>query len=81
MPLLGETDQVRLLSCVDEIRSVIGETISEKRIIETILKNNFDCTASLDEILNDTTTAAASSSRIPSAGAQQPAIEKGNFYN
>lgn len=81
MPVLSETDQARLLSCVDEIRSVIGETISEKRIFDTILRNNFDCTASLDEILNDTTTASSSSSRKPTAAIQPPkdAIEKGNF--
>lgn len=85
MPALGESEQARLLSCIDEIRSVIGETISERRIVDTVLKNNFDCTQSLDEILNDTTAATNIASGSKKLGASSIAekvdIEKGKWEN
>lgn len=59
MPNLNETDQVLLESCMDEIRSVVGETVSEKHLVETIMKHKFDCSKALDEILNSTSTSAA----------------------
>lgn len=83
MPALGENEQARLSSCIDEIRSVIGETISERRIIDIVLKNNFNCTQSLDEILNDTTAAtniASGSKKLISGSiANKVDIEKGKF--
>lgn len=66
MPNLNETDQVLLESCMDEIRNVVGDTVSEKQLVETIMKHKFDCAKALDVILNNSTetsaTAAATSS-------------------
>lgn len=54
-PVLNDVDTARLLSCIDEIRNVVGESVSEKQLVETILKNDFDVTKSLDAVLNATT--------------------------
>lgn len=51
-PALSELEEVRLQSCLDEIRNVIGDTIPENIIIETILKNSFDLSKSLDAVLS-----------------------------
>lgn len=54
MPVLNDEDSAKLHSCMDEIRNVVGESVSEKQLVETIMKFNFDCTKSLDAILNAT---------------------------
>ncbi|KAI9588173.1 hypothetical protein GQX74_004019 [Glossina fuscipes] len=53
MPVLNEIEQARLTSCMDEVRSVVGDTISERRLVETCLKFGYDINKVLDEILND----------------------------
>lgn len=87
MPVLNETDQVLLESCMDEIRNVVGDTISERQLVETIMKHNFDYAKSLDVILNNaeaSTTAAAdttsSAAKITTATTTQSAqpMETGN---
>lgn len=69
MPNLNENDQVLLESCMDEIRSVVGESISERQLVETIMKHKFDCAKALDAILNNTsetpTTSTAQSAAVP----------------
>lgn len=62
MPDLNESEQVLLDSCMDEIRSIVGENTSERQLVETIMKHKFDCPKALDEILNSsssTSTATA----------------------
>lgn len=54
MPPLSDDDRAKLQSCIEEIRNVIGEApVSERQLVETVLKHNFDFAKSLDEILND----------------------------
>lgn len=68
MPVLNESDQVLLASCMDEIRNVVGDSISERQLVETIMQHKFDCAKALDAILNSTSSEAAStsaSSHIP----------------
>lgn len=63
MPDLNETEQVQLESCIDEIRSIVGgENISERQLVETIMKHKFDCTKALDEILNSSSTSRITTS-------------------
>lgn len=66
MPILNETDQVLLESCMDEIRNVVGDTVSERQLVETIMKHNFDCAKALDVILNSTTEASATAATASS---------------
>lgn len=49
---LSEEDEAKLMSCLDELRNVIGDTVSENILIQTVLKHNFNCDKSLDDILN-----------------------------
>ncbi|XP_037933756.1 HBS1-like protein [Teleopsis dalmanni] len=53
MPALNDTDQAKLTSCIDEVRSVVGDSISERRIVETSIRFGYDITKILDEILNN----------------------------
>lgn len=76
MPILNDEDQACLTSCMDEIRDVVGESVSERQLVDTIMKFKFDCAKSLDAILNHPTTpptAKASSTSVP----KQP-IETGD---
>lgn len=49
---LQEEDEVKLLSCLDELRNVLGDTISDNILIQTVLDHNFDFNKALDKILN-----------------------------
>ncbi|XP_068141958.1 protein HBS1 [Drosophila tropicalis] len=55
MPELDELDQAKLSSCVDEVRSVVGDAVSERCIVETSMRFDFDIQKILDEILNEET--------------------------
>lgn len=49
---LDEEDEAKLMSCLDELRNVIGDTVSDNILIQTVIKHNFDFSKSLDDILN-----------------------------
>ncbi|TDG41656.1 hypothetical protein AWZ03_011910 [Drosophila navojoa] len=55
MPELDDTAQAKLSSCVDEVRSVVGDAVSERRIVETSMRFDYDIQKILDEILNEET--------------------------
>ncbi|KAH8408084.1 hypothetical protein KR222_003048 [Zaprionus bogoriensis] len=55
MPELDELEQAQLSSCVDEVRSVVGDAVSERRIVETSMRFGYDIQKILDEILNEET--------------------------
>lgn len=62
MPKLNDNDQARLLSCMEEIRNVVGEAVSDKYMVKIVLKHEFDLSKSLDEILNTPETSVATMS-------------------
>lgn len=83
MPLLNETDQVLLSSCMDEIRNVVGDSVSERQLVDTIMAHRFDFTKSLDAILNSTTSeaaAASTSSLMPMETGNYP-INSSKFFS
>lgn len=49
---LTEEDEARLMSCLDELRNVLGDTVSDTTLVQSVLDNQFDFTKALDEILN-----------------------------
>lgn len=69
MPQLDEIEQAKLSSCVDEVRSVVGDAVSERRIVETSMKFDYDMQKILDEILNEETQKKPSTSRAKAAAA------------
>lgn len=74
MPSLNDSDQVLLESCMDEIRNVVGDSVSQRQLVETIINHKFDCAKALDAILNNATSNTASTS----TSARTP-IETGNY--
>lgn len=50
---LSELDEARLRSCLDEIRNVIGDSMSEASLADIILANDFDVAKSLDAALSN----------------------------
>jgi len=61
---LCELDEVRLRSCLEEIRNVIGDSIPEHILIDSVMKNEFNFSKALDDVLNS----AASATGQPVAG-------------
>lgn len=53
LPELNDLDKGKLMSCMEEIRNIIGDSCSDKRIVKVIMANDFDFTKSLDVILNE----------------------------
>ncbi|XP_068628525.1 protein HBS1 [Battus philenor] len=49
---LTEADEAKLLSCLDELRDILGDTVSENVLIQTVLSNKFDFDKALDKLLN-----------------------------
>uniref|UniRef100_A0A2M4A8K3 Putative elongation factor 1 alpha n=1 Tax=Anopheles triannulatus TaxID=58253 RepID=A0A2M4A8K3_9DIPT len=75
LPELNDEDRARLLSCMDEIRDIVGETVSDRQMVEAIMKHEYDCTKALDEILNSNKT-PPSAVRSGSKLSNEP-VEKG----
>ncbi|VVC98310.1 unnamed protein product [Leptidea sinapis] len=50
---LNEENEAKLMSCLDELRNILGDTIPENNLVQAILNHNFDYNKALDEILNN----------------------------
>jgi elongation factor 1 alpha-like protein len=61
---LSDVDEARLRSCLEEIHSVIGDSVAEHILIDAILRNEFNLNKALDAVLSD----AASAAEKPPAG-------------
>lgn len=78
MPPLTDEDRAKLQSCIEEIRNVIGEApFPEWQIVETVLKHKFDCSKSLDEILNGMSQKPEAEIKIVE---KKEVIEKGEYF-
>ncbi|XP_047735700.1 HBS1-like protein isoform X2 [Hyalella azteca] len=51
-PKLSDEEEARMLSLLDQIRSVLGGTVSEDQMRTEVLKNKFDLEKSIDKLLN-----------------------------
>ncbi|GAB6029029.1 HBS1-like protein [Chamberlinius hualienensis] len=51
LPKLGDMDEARLRSCLEEIRNIVGDTIPEKTLIEAVINHSFDMEKALNAIL------------------------------
>ncbi|XP_001863511.2 HBS1-like protein [Culex quinquefasciatus] len=81
LPELNDEDRVRLNSCMDEIRNIVGESATDKQLVEAIMKHGYNFDLALDDVLNSTKTppTASVSSPIVTAAAKTipKIIEKG----
>ncbi|XP_011168337.1 HBS1-like protein [Solenopsis invicta] len=50
---LSELERAKLISCLETIRNVIGETVSDSKLKEKIILSNFDANTALDAILKE----------------------------
>nr|CAD7452379.1 unnamed protein product [Timema tahoe] len=55
-PALSDVDEIKLLSCLEEMHNVIGDSVPEHVLIDIVLKNNFDLSKSLDTVLSNSDT-------------------------
>lgn len=66
---LDEDDEAKLMSCLDELRNVLGDSIPDNILIQTVMKNKFDYSKALDELLN------SSSSKDPKKPKVEPIMK------
>ncbi|XP_011877469.1 PREDICTED: HBS1-like protein isoform X1 [Vollenhovia emeryi] len=50
---LSELERAKLVSCLETIRNVIGDTVSDSKLKEKIILSNFDANTALDAILKE----------------------------
>lgn len=71
-----------MMSCMDEIRNIVGESLSDRQLVEAIMKHSYDFDAALDELLNSnkggTPQQAEVVEKVPPKTPQEP-IEKGDY--
>lgn len=48
---LSDMEKSKLLSCIDEIRNIVGETYSDAKLTDVIIANNYDFNKALDKLL------------------------------
>lgn len=58
---------------MEEIRNIVGDSSSDKRLVEAIMQNDFDYTKALDMILTSDNTTTSQPSKKPKASG----VEKG----
>lgn len=50
---LSELERAKLISCLETIRNIIGDTVSDSKLKEKIILSNFDANVALDAILKE----------------------------
>ncbi|KAM7443015.1 HBS1-like protein [Porites harrisoni] len=51
-PQLDPTSEAKLSSCMDQLHSILGETLHEPTAVTAVLQSNFDLERALDQILS-----------------------------
>lgn len=82
LPDLDDETKAKLLSCMDEIRGVIGDaSVTDKYLVETIIKFEYDCAKALDFLLNNPVSASPATTSLASSTKQDEPddapVEKG----
>ncbi|XP_043932214.1 HBS1-like protein isoform X1 [Protopterus annectens] len=84
-PRVGADDQARLYSCLEQMREVLGDSVSEQEMTEAVLKCNFSAQEALDMVFSQNNTArgsraknqtALSSGKSTKGGARDPPVKK-----
>ncbi|XP_048453407.1 HBS1-like protein [Rhincodon typus] len=52
-PLLSEVDQARLHSCLDKMREVLRESVSDQVMVDAVLNSQYDAHKALDLVLSE----------------------------
>nr|CAD7196559.1 unnamed protein product [Timema douglasi] len=75
-PALSDVDEIKLLSCLEEMHNVIGDSVPEHVLIDIVLKNNFDLAKSLDTVLSNSDTLLSRGTAHESEDAPKPQRER-----
>ncbi|XP_019616979.1 PREDICTED: HBS1-like protein, partial [Branchiostoma belcheri] len=51
-PRLSDQNEARLRSCLEEIHSVIGDSVPQHILVDTVMKCDFDLEKALDAVLS-----------------------------
>ncbi|XP_057333342.1 protein HBS1 isoform X1 [Microplitis mediator] len=71
---LSEIDTAKLMSCIEVVRNVIGDTIPDSVLTDKIILNNFNAEAALDDILKSTPPKQTDGVKAKDRGETQSAI-------
>ncbi|XP_043932221.1 HBS1-like protein isoform X2 [Protopterus annectens] len=66
-PRVGADDQARLYSCLEQMREVLGDSVSEQEMTEAVLKCNFSAQEALDMVFSQNNTARGSRAKNQTA--------------
>ena len=61
---LSQDEMARLNSCLDHILDIVGETVPEYTVKETIVRCNYDAEKALNDLLNSSTSSSSSSKLV-----------------
>lgn len=76
LPELNDIEKGKLMSCMEEIRNIIGDSYSDKRIVDAVMINEYDFTKALDMLLSNDATTGGSTTQ-PSKKTKVTEVEKG----
>ncbi|XP_040285113.1 HBS1-like protein isoform X3 [Bufo bufo] len=72
---LSPFDQARLYSCLDHMREVLGESVSEKIMIDAVLQSGFDVAKALDRIFKQDSNSSKKPVTQDVSSAERPGKE------
>ncbi|XP_041043430.1 HBS1-like protein isoform X3 [Carcharodon carcharias] len=75
-PILSGVDQARLCSCLDKMREVLGESVSEKVMVDAVLNSQYDARKALDLVLSEDCQQTSKIKTQTIAPARKPTIGK-----
>lgn len=83
LPDLPDEEKAKLLSCMDEIRGIIGDTsVTDRLLVETVMRFEYDCAKALDYLLNNSRSSSSRETTEEEVVKKpEELIEKGEKWN
>lgn len=73
-PDVSDVEKAKLMSCIEEIRNIVGESFTDQKISDAIMINEYDFDKALDMLLTNSTSRTQQSKK-PKVNE----VEKGMF--
>lgn len=81
LPDLPDEEKAKLLSCMDEIRGIVGDTsVTDHLLVETIMKFEYDCAKALDYLLNHARSSSKETTEEKVLKEPEELLEKGETF-
>lgn len=82
LPNLPDDEKAKLLSCLDEIRGIIGDTsVTDRFLVETVMRFEYDCAKALDFLLNSSSCSSKEAPEETIVRKPDLLMEKGEEYS